>query len=104
MSSAVTVKLCSRFESTKAIGAPLGCVQRLSQWMTNWILNAPSASVTTGAAPRGTSRSSSSLGLMNSASASVKSKWGRTETRTVRFESTPAQNGCRRDSRFECHR
>jgi hypothetical protein len=93
MSSAVTEKSCSQLGSKNAIGAPFGWVQRDSQGITKRILNAPSASVVASYAARGCSRISSSLELAEFASASVKSKWGRTETRTARFESTPAQKG-----------
>jgi hypothetical protein len=93
MSSAVTEKSCSQFGSKNAIGAPLGWVQRDSQVITKRILNAPSASVVVSYAARGCSRISSSLELAEFTSVSVKSKWGRTETRTARFESTPAQKG-----------
>lgn len=101
ISSAVTEKSCSQFGSKNAIGAPLGWVQSDSQGITKRILNAPSASVVASYAIRGCSRISSSLEFT---SASVKSKWGRTETRTARFESTPAQKGWRRVSRLACHR
>ena len=104
MSSAETEKSCSQYGSKNAIGPPLGWVQRDSQGILKCILNAPSASVVTSDAEMGCSRISSSLELAEFTSSSVKSKWGRTETRTARFESTPAQKGCRRVSRLECHR
>lgn len=68
------------------------------------ILNAPFTSVVADSSARGFSRRASTFWLGNLASASVKPKWGRTETTNVRFESTPTQNGRRRVSRFECQR
>ena len=65
------------------------------------VLNDPFSSVIIELSARGSSRSARSLGLENLYPAS---KLGRTDTRNVRFESTPTQNGRRRVSRLVCQR